>query len=80
MLDVREATYPNGNKYYRIYAKGNLIGSYDRKMGGFVPWGCRKVHSKERDAQLKVIQRYVAARLKEARTAAALYSEFDSEV
>lgn len=64
-LDVREETYPSGAKY---------------RNGGFIPWGCRKALKSERDAQLKVIQRYVAARLGEARKASALFDELGSEV
>jgi hypothetical protein len=80
MLDVREQEYPSGAKYYEIYAGDTRIGSYQREGDSFLPWGCRKPLAKEKDAQLKVIQRYVAARLKEAAKAAELYKEFDSEV
>lgn len=80
MLDVREEIYPSGANFYRIFAGDTHIGSYDKRDGGYLPFGCRKPLKNERDAQLKVIQRYVAARLAEAARAAELYKEFDSEV
>lgn len=80
MLDVREETYPSGGKYSAIYVGETRIGCYEKQNGGYLPWGCRRVLRDEQAAQLKVIQRYVAARLGEARKAAALFSEFGSEV
>lgn len=78
-MEIREMKYPNGHECSQVYAGKVLLGSYTKEDGGFLPWGCRKPLKEERDAQIKVIQRYISARLKEAANAAALYKEFDGE-
>lgn len=76
-LIIEDDTYPSGAKFRRVLAGDTRLGSYDIREDGFLPFGCRKVIANEKAAQVKVIQRYIAARLGAAAKAAALLEEFE---
>lgn len=76
-LVVKDETYPSGALFRSVSAGTTQLGGYDLKDDGFLPWGCRKVLKNEKAAQVKVIQRYIAARLGAAAKAAALLEEFE---
>jgi hypothetical protein len=74
-LRIEDGTYPNGKQYRTLYSGKLRVGIYDIVDKGFLPQGCRKVLGVERDAQFKVIQRYVAEHIGLAARAAELYEQ-----
>jgi hypothetical protein len=78
VLRIESRTYPAGGEFRTVYCDKTRLGNYDVVEGGFLPQGCRKVIAKESAAQVKVINRYVTARLGEAAKASSLFEQFNA--
>lgn len=76
-MEIKEQEYPNKDfgKYKEIWMGKILIGTYDiKKNGKFIPSGCRK-ELDEREAQWKVVNRYIFEHIKLAAEAGKLLDE-----
>jgi len=72
---VEEHEYPAGGLYRQVFSGKLLVGHYDVRSEGFLPSGTRKVLGDERDAQFRVIQRYISKQIGLAAQAARLYDQ-----
>jgi hypothetical protein len=75
-LQIEQGTYPSGKPYTLLKLGYHTIGSYSHEGNGFLVSGCRKPVATEREAQVKVIRRYINDHLKRARDAAELLEQY----
>lgn len=54
-LQIESGTYPNGDPFKKVVFRGELIGSYTERDGGYYPYGKRAPRKTVFDAVLNIV-------------------------
>jgi hypothetical protein len=66
VLQVEPRTYPNGGTFYVVLAGKSVVGGFDKRSDGYVPFGCVKPLATMEQAAVQAVARRVTSLIREA--------------